>query len=215
MVVATDAAAGQSQPSPPAITLVPPGAPRWDVAGHVGWFGSNESEVAPSWNRWADSASVGGSVGFYATPHLKLELDVATTNEADLFTQDQILVPGAPPIFVSRQLFFRSTTVGAAVAYQFFENAWFHPFLAAGAEGVHRRQHTELLPQYIPVPGRPGTFVPGALTEPRTVATARPFAATGFKAYVSDRAFIRTDVRISFTDQADAIVWRGGVGFDF
>jgi hypothetical protein len=38
----------------------------------------------------------------------------------------------------------------------------------------------------------------------------------GFKFYVNERVFVRTEVRTSFSTQRPlAVQWRGGVGFDF
>src|SRR5688500_4925295 len=72
------------------VSLVPENLARWDVAGHVGWLGVNKSEIAPEWNEWYDAGSFSASVGFYWTRHLKIELDVSTTTEADVFSQEQI-----------------------------------------------------------------------------------------------------------------------------
>lgn len=45
---------------------------------------------------------------------------------------------------------------------------------------------------------------------------ARPYVAAGFKVYVSERAFIRSDVRTSWSsDGFAALAWHRGVGFDF
>jgi hypothetical protein len=48
------------------------------------------------------------------------------------------------------------------------------------------------------------------------VYTVRPSITGGAKFYVSDRAFIRTDFRTSFSpDRNVNVAWRSGVGFDF
>jgi hypothetical protein len=40
--------------------------------------------------------------------------------------------------------------------------------------------------------------------------------SAGFKVYVSERAFIRTDLRTSWSsDGLAAMAWRNGIGFDF
>ena len=44
----------------------------------------------------------------------------------------------------------------------------------------------------------------------------RRYIATGFKAYVSEHAFIRTDIRASWSsDGLAALGWRSGIGVDF
>jgi hypothetical protein len=53
-------------------------------------------------------------------------------------------------------------------------------------------------------------------TETHVDRTARPFVAGGFKAYLSERAFIRTDLRMSWSaDGLTAVAWRSGIGVDF
>jgi hypothetical protein len=58
--------------------------------------------------------------------------------------------------------------------------------------------------------------VPGAPTEFATHYGARPVVGTGFKWYVSERAFVRSDLRSAISrDRAESVTWRVGVGFDF
>ena len=53
-------------------------------------------------------------------------------------------------------------------------------------------------------------------SEAETSYETRPVAVGGFKWYVSERVFIRTDIRsILSTDGADAVAWRFGIGSDF
>ena len=42
----------------------------------------------------------------------------------------------------------------------------------------------------------------------------RPFVTTGFKAYISDRAFFRGDVKLDFGSRVEQVVWRAGFGVD-
>jgi hypothetical protein len=43
----------------------------------------------------------------------------------------------------------------------------------------------------------------------------RPVVGTGFKWYVNERGFIRTDVRVSIGDKrASHVVWTAGIGVD-
>src|SRR4029434_10182128 len=124
-------------------------------------------------------------------------------------------VPGlTTPLFVERDHEIRFTTASAGLTSQFFENSWFHPFVSAGLEIVREREHVETT-----VPGfPPRSFPPSIVTEPETIVrfAARPYVATGFKVYVSERAFIRSDVRTSWSsDGLAALGWHNGVGFDF
>jgi hypothetical protein len=53
-------------------------------------------------------------------------------------------------------------------------------------------------------------------SETRVGYSGRPYLATGFKLYLSDHAFIRTDLRTSWSSHGlAALGWRSGVGVDF
>jgi len=200
------------------ISLVPPDARRWDVTGYVGWFGRNKSDIGFEWDDWYDAASFGVSTGYYWTPNLKSELDVSAGSRGHVYTQETIPVPGVVypyPRLIDH--YFESTRVTAGVSYQFLENSWFHPFLGLGVEVERERERVEARPLTITTsdPRAPIVLAAvGSTTEMRHVAHA--LASTGFKWYVSERAFIRNDLRLSFSRTGTAIVeWRGGVGLDF
>ena len=202
----------------PVVSLTPENRARWDVAGQVGWLGGNKSDIGPAWDEWYEAASFGGSLGYYWTPNVKLEVDVSTSTEGRIFTQEPIALPGQPlPIFRSREHLFRSTVVaGGGLGYQFLENAWFHPFVAGGVEVARETVRIETPPMFLLGRGWPVGELLAEPTERRTSYAVRPFLAAGFKWYVSERAFIRSDVRTSISSsRAESVVWRGGVGFDF
>jgi hypothetical protein len=53
-------------------------------------------------------------------------------------------------------------------------------------------------------------------TETKTRFIGSPFVGAGFKVYVSERAFIRTDLRTSWSSEGlNTLAWRNGIGFDF
>jgi hypothetical protein len=189
---------------------------RWDAAAHVTWLGERRpADQSFEWDHWFGVASGGGSVGFYWTPHLKTEFDLATSSEGDDYSYQTITVPGqTTPLFVQRDREVRFTTASAGVSGQFFENVWFHPFVSAGLELLREREHIETVLPSIPPRGVAVGPVPGRETHLRY--RGRPYVATGFKVYVSDHAFIRTDIRTSWsTDGLAALGWRSGVGVDF
>ena len=58
--------------------------------------------------------------------------------------------------------------------------------------------------------------MPPPQTETMTRYVGRPFVGAGFKVYVSERVFIRTDLRTSWSsDGLATMAWRNGIGFDF
>jgi opacity protein-like surface antigen len=216
------AAAAQDRP---VVSLAPADPARWDLAGHVGWLGSNKSDIGAEWNDWYNAASGGVTAGYYLTPHFKTDVQMAVSRQGRIYSQESIPVPGgAFPIFRSREHFFAARTFGAGVSHQFFENQWFHPFVGGGLEIVRETHRIDTPQQFIPGrldPARP--LVP-AITQilPATTGTtdvswaARPFIATGFKWYVAERGFVRSEVRSSFSRRgAEHVVWSGGAGIDF
>jgi hypothetical protein len=199
----------------PTVDLTAENPARWDAAGLTGWFGGNKEEQAADWNDWYDAASFSASAGYYWTPHLKLDLDFATTTEGTVFVEEQFLLPGAPfPLVRYGEHGFIATTASAAALYQFFDNLWFHPFAGGGVEAIRERSRVTLQEQPVCVRG---PCTPIALPGEINVSYAvRPFATVGFKLYVSERAFIRSDVQTTFSTRGvETARWRAGMGVDF
>jgi hypothetical protein len=199
------------------VRLVPAAATRWDAGAQVTWLGERRPVESIDWggDSWIGMASGGGSVGYYWTSHLKTELDVSTSTEGERYSVEVIPFPGGTtPLFVQRDHELRVTTASAGLVGQLFENVWFHPFAGAGIELVREREHIETLPPPVPPRGSAIGAAPPSETHVRYVS--RPYVATGFKAYISERAFIRTDIRASWSaDGLAALAWRSGVGVDF
>jgi opacity protein-like surface antigen len=212
VILTASSAAAQDAPI---VSLAPGDPARWDAAVYAGWRGVDKSDIAPEWNEWYEAASFGASAGYYWTPHLKIELDVSATTDGTVLVQEQIVVPGAPfPLFRYGEHRFRSTSVSGGALYQFAENTWFHPFVGGGVESVRERAlltvQEQPLCQRVPCAPVP---LPG---ETSISYRARPFAAAGFKWYMTERAFFRSDIRSTFsTAGAEAVTWHAGIGVDF
>lgn len=201
------------------VSLSPANPSRWDVAANVGWFGAGRAQGTPQGGRDAYQAvMLDAGVGYYWTPNVKFHVDVATTGKGDAYTFDTATVPGLPyPPYRIQEHRIHETDVAAGVTYQFLENRWFHPFVGAGAIVVARTDEAEETEPFVyfrttvdqvvlpPLP---------ALTD--TTTSVRPFTTLGFKAYVSERVFFRTDLRLTVTrERAESAAWRAGFGFDF
>jgi hypothetical protein len=215
LAVLLTASAPSAQQRTPTVTLVPAMSTRWDVAAHVTWLGERRPAELFQWDRWLGVASAGGNVGYYWNAHLKTEFDLSTSNEGENYSFETIALPGqTTPLFVQRDHNVRFTTASAGLTGQFFENAWLHPFVSAGVELLREREQIETIPP--PVPPRGPAVSPAPEEETRVRYTGRPYLATGFKVYVSDHAFIRTDIRTSWSSHGlTALGWRSGVGVDF
>jgi len=201
-----------------AISLVPPDSPRWDVAGSAGWLGQTRTRSNGPFvdDIWLNAGAVAGSIGFQWAPHLKLTGDIATSSNGRFYTYEPVTVPGRPaPIYRSLEHGVRTTAASGSVAYQFFDNRWVHPFVAAGVEIAQEHDRIESILQPILGPdGRADVPIPSI--ETRTTTAVRPTSGGGFKFYVAERAFVSTDIRFSF-DRRGLVSssWRSGVGFDF
>jgi len=207
-------ATAQDAPAAPVLTLTPADASRWDAYGHLTWLGRH---VHQPFDPWYEVATGGATVGYYWTSHLKAELDVSTSTQGQTYWVEP--VPPFPGVssFVTSDHEFRLTTVSAALNAQFFENTWFHPFVGAGIELTREREHIERTTSIV-IPRDPR--VPPAISPPqvetKTRYVGRPFVGAGFKVYVSERAFSRTDLRTSWSsDGLTTLAWRNGIGFDF
>jgi opacity protein-like surface antigen len=195
-------------------------APAWDVTGLLGWRG-----VRMIWNRPYDPVDydnrllAGVLVGRHWTPHVKTEVEIGTTRTSDAltFTQPDYDLPGYPTrpyIYSTHRV--RDTVFSAAALYQFGVDAWFHPHVGAGVEVARTRDDATTTRQTLSVgtPPRQIVIAEPSSTSTRTV-TARAFLTTGFKAYASERVFVRTDLRVAAGQTPANVSARFGVGFDF
>jgi hypothetical protein len=199
------------------ISLTPPDWPRWDVSGDIGWLSSNKSEIGPEWNDWYDVASGGGSVGHYVTPNLKAELRLAFSGEGSIYQEERFDIPGQTfPVFRLREHHIRATTLGGGMTYQFFQNQWFHPHVSAGIELAHESDRTFAPEWRVPSREPRAPLVIPAADSHTTISWAvRPVVSTGFKWYVNEHGFIRSDVRVAIgSTRAAHVVWTAGIGVD-
>ena len=204
MAAAFFVAGSAAAQSPPAIALTPADPARWDIAAHVGWL----AVVTPQSDFYGDDsynvASGGVSLGRYLTPHLKAEIHAAMNGEGTLYRHE--VLPGAAPGFRTTEHHVRTASAGAGLLYQFFDNQWFHPYVGGGLEVLREEDRAVVLD------GRVGTR---ASLASDVSHTARPFVATGFKWYVTERAFVRAGVQGSFSGRGTThVTWTAAVGAD-
>jgi hypothetical protein len=201
----------------PARAQQPAAIPRADFSGHLGWQLAEVLSNGPYVNHeeWHSSLFGGVAAGWHWTPHWKSEIDLGASTETNAYRTTSTVIDGYPAFQPSR-LRFKRRTVGLSQQYQFYENAWFHPHLAAGVNLTWERRTEEFERPVIipPIPSPPGPIT--RYTEgPATEFTARPFLAAGAKVYITERAFFRTDFRYAFRSGPDETLTRFGFGFDF
>jgi hypothetical protein len=216
LLAASPASAQQGGPSS-RVTLSPPDAARWDAAAYAGWLGAERGDIAEGWDQWSEAASAGGSVGYYFARHLKGEVTLATTSEGRVYSQQQIPIPGQPfPFFRLTDHIFRRTTISGGVVFQAFENTWFHPFVGVGVDAVRERERVEAQTPGVPPRGGTPVVIPPLPESPSISYAARPYGTAGFKWYVSERTFVRSEIRTTLgRGGVDALDWRTGIGVDF
>ncbi|MEA2343458.1 MAG: hypothetical protein QOF63_1627, partial [Thermoanaerobaculia bacterium] len=119
--------------------------------------------------------------------------------------------------YVTTDSRFARRTLGISQQYQFFHNVWFHPHLAAGTHVTWERRTDRIVPIYLfdDVTRTSRSVTLEQNHDPRTSVTVRPFVAAGFKAYMTERTFFRSDFRVAFRGGTDEAVLRLGFGFDF
>jgi opacity protein-like surface antigen len=197
LLLMAGAASAQSIP----FQLVPDEVPRVEVAAHLGWEGVSKLELQHVADRY-DSGFAGVAVGYFWTPHVKTELGVARSGRGQLYQTELIEMRGLLPVYRSSQHSYDALVWSPAVTYQFLRNQWVHPFVSGGAHVVRERH--EVL-----------SFETRELTQDTSVDTV-PFVGGGVKVFVSERAFIRTDIRTTVAE-ADTrrISWTAGFGVDF
>lgn len=191
--------------------------PRGDAAGFVGWQVAHVRTLGDfGRDDWESSLFGGVGLGLYWTEHLKTELDVGGSGTAESFRAGTVIVNGFPSHRSSAVRFSRRT-VGVGQQFQFFENAWFHPHVAAGVNVTWERRVEEFSPVYTyePITGRTIVAEAGRIVGPDTRVTLRPFIGTGFKAYVTPHWFFRMDSRFAFRRGFDEAHVRIGFGRDW
>lgn len=209
--VASLLAAAASAQTPP-----PPQLPRADAHVVLGWQNLHKDQPQGSYNEWLNGILYGGlGAGWYWTEHLKTQVDVGGGTRGSQYRYSQVIVAGNQT-FESSRLRIREDNVSIGQQYQFFHNQWFHPHVGAGVE-LARETSTE---EYQPVVvfdnvthvSRP---ISPARVEEGTRFIARGFGETGFKAYMTPRAFFTGDMRIMIRGRIDEVLFRAGFGFDF
>jgi outer membrane protein W len=183
---------------------------RADASGSFGWLNADKSNLTPDrdGNDWYNTSAYGGvSFGWYWTDHLKTEIEAGVSSAADVNVYTSGVIDGRLNTIYSTYT-FSTSRLGIGQQYQFYRNVWFHPFVGAGLDLTweRSRRRDEF---YSAAPVRNQPFP----TE--TDLLVRPFATLGFKAYFTQKAFFRTDMRLAFDKGVDEALLRFGFGVDF
>jgi hypothetical protein len=188
---------------------------RGDLSGTIGWLAV--SPAAPLLNpEWANSLYGTGAAGWYWTDHLKTEIEFVTATEGRMYGHEQRYVNGISA-FRSIESSLSRRTLALGQHYQFFRNAWLHPYVGAGLAVTWERRTDDYDPLLIwdDPRGQPRLLEPPRREGPRTRTAVTAFVQSGFKAYMTPRTFFRADLRVGFDDRFDTTQLGAGFGFDF
>lgn len=186
-----------------------------DLHFGIGWSHVRNADL-PSGEQWDHGvAHVAAGLGWYWTDHLKTEVELVAGSPAEFFGFERVH-KGNTVVYRTSTLRQQNWGMGVAQVFQFFRNAWFHPHVGVGLD--LRRESLEQ--RFDPVAGfdaagRVTEFEPARVVGPHASIRARPYALTGFKAYLSQRAFVRSDLRAGFGVPDIDVVVRAGFGVDF
>jgi hypothetical protein len=189
---------------------------RADVHAAAGWQLMDSRPPDGGGRRWHINFWGGGGAGWYWTEHQKTEIDVGAGSGAEAYRARQSFTNGLP-VFESSTLEFSRRIVGISHQYQFLDNAWLHPHVAAGINLTWERRVERFAPAVVyddPIRGA-RTLRPARTEGPTVKLIANPFVSAGLKAYVTPRTFFRTDVRLAFRGTLDDTLVRLGFGVDF
>ena len=206
-------------PGAPAAAQPPPVSTpvsRADAHGAIGWFNANKDDLE-SYDDWYNrSVYGGGGFGWYWSDHHKTEVDAGATSAAERYSQRQDVV-GTQVLYRFSRYRFSTTRVAVGHLYQFGRNAWVHPFVGGGVDFVWETTNRRDDPLFVyDQAGRQQVVLEPARQHQQTrELSARPFAAAGVKAYMTQRAFFRTDMRLTFEDGVEEVLFRFGIGVDF
>lgn len=182
-----------------------------DVSGTIGWLNADKA-VLDSYrgsNDWYNRSLYGGAdFGWYWTDHWKTTIEGGVSSRAKLSAYSSTVVDGRPATLYSTYGFVtRRLAIGQQ--YQFYRNVWVHPFVGGGVDLTW--EETDRSDDFLStLPYGPRTAYPR-----RTEFLARPFTTFGLKAYMTPRAFFRTDLKLVFDKGVDEALVRFGLGVDF
>ena len=99
------------------VALPPAATPRPDIAGSVGWLNVNKSELGNG-NDWYNHSAQGALIfGWYWSPHIKTELEVSASSEAEFYAASEQFINGTR-VFAASEYGFstKRVTVGGRLS---------------------------------------------------------------------------------------------------
>jgi opacity protein-like surface antigen len=208
LMAGSSAAAAQEAPAGPVT--------RGDVHFVLGWQNLHKPDSQNS-NDWINAILFGGvGAGWYWTDNLKTQVDFGGGTSGEQYRYEPRFANGVDITEFSR-LTIRQSSVAIGQQYQFFRNQWFHPHVGGGVDIARETTREEYQPVFTfdPVTRTSRQLSPARVEGPEHHVIARPFLETGFKAYMTRRAFFTGDMRLMARHGIDEVLFRAGFGIDF
>lgn len=194
----------------------------WDLGVTVGTLGSAPMTPPSSYDDWYFTGRYGASIGRFWTDHIKTEIEFAGSGEGSRYATRIVNVPGVPPNYeIGSQEYYRLHQVTARFVYQFFDNAWVHPYVFGGGGVDFERRRSEIHEQYFYASNGPNVPVTRVLvTRAMSIGPEmhwRPTAVvgTGAKLYMTPRSYFNAAAITSFSDSTRTISFVAGFGVTF
>ena len=199
------------------VAPVGPQMPKWELGGGFGLLavrsGAFTSPCTCGHEYWQQMAEYRFDLGRYWTTHLKTSLSLGLSPEFNDYENGVVVVNGVSR-FVSNERTARVTTIAPAMTYQFFENAFMHPYVTGGVRVSVIDEHRFRIARNYP-PGAAPDLVP-PMDERRTIVLVRPFVSAGAKSYVNEQTFIRSEALVGLGERGiTQVTLHLGVGIDF
>ena len=192
---------------------------RWDVSGTAGLFtthvdASDAGGYVEDWDNTVQGAVV---FGRYLSRQLKLEIEASVTSRGEQYQSIPVTVPELPyPYFIYSEVRTSIRSLSGVAAWQFGNNEWVHPFVLAGVSADWDDARVFVPEQSYRGDSRvPATPVTDSRTEARTTQHLRGVFGGGAKLYFTERAFVRTDGRLTWSPDRQTLTFRAGIGIDF
>jgi opacity protein-like surface antigen len=196
---------------------VTPSIPRADVHFVIGWQNLQSEQPAQYSDDWMNDIFYGGAgAGWHWNDHWKTQVDFGSGTHGSQYRFRQFSVNGALATESSRAS-VRQDSVAISQQFQFFRNQWFHPRVGIGVDLARETTTEEYQPVFVfDNAARTSRLItPARVEEPEHRFIARPFVETGFKGYLTRRAFFTADTRFMFRSGLDEVLFRLGFGVDF
>jgi hypothetical protein len=196
---------------------VTPAIPRADVHFVIGWQNLHQEQPNQYGDDWMNDIFYGGAgMGWHWNDHWKTQVDIGAGTRGTQYRFRQFSVNGGLA-GESSVASIRQNSIAVSQQFQFFRNQWFHPRLGVGVDLARETTTEEYQPVFVfdNATRTSRQVTPARIEQPEHRFIARPFAETGFKAYMTRRTFFTADTRFMFRGGLDELLFRVGFGIDF